>query len=480
MRNLTINQLADIIGGAYIGHNGALDKKVRGIKDRTGKIREGDVYFPERMKKELLTGAYQRLEGIPQCICSVIDKEMLGGSPGGVTPYILVDDYTDAVGKLVSSLRPMVTEPIISITGSVGKTCTTGMVSQVLSQQYKTYKSNYYENVPWNYHEPIYEMYKGKYEVGVFEAAEMTAERYGDFSPDFMVATNVGEAHIEDFSNRDRIFKVMLDMIETVRPTGRCYVDGCDDYLKSVALDKPRGIKMFGMSHELEYHPENIINYGIKGVNCDLVHCKDRVNVTIPVPGLHFVNAALISFAIGLEFGVSLEKIKAGIENYKTAKLRSKVYETGFISIIEDTYNSSPKSVKAAADTLSALDGRKVMIWGDMLKLGEHTEKMHEETLRHIANSKVDVLISVGAKGVSSMRDAVSVRAGVSIMKTIESTNDKRLEFIRLPDQLELLDTLERVVKKGDSIFVKGDADVNKSFHKAVLALLEYDDLRHS
>jgi len=349
------------------------------------------------------------------------------------------------------------------------------MIASVLSQKFKVVASEDHQNIARNYTEPLYKMYTGDYRTGIFESAEMLASKYGDFTSDIAVATNVGEAHLEDFLTRDRIFDRVLGVLGLMRAAGHCYVDGCDEYLKKVALKKPRCVRMYGMSPEMEYHSENISNLGINGVNCDLVRGGDRVNVTIPVPGLQFINAALVSFAIGLDYGVSLEDIKRGIESYQTSKLRSKVFRTGMVSIIEDTYNSSPMSVRAAADTLSTLEGRKVMIWGDMLKLGDSTEKLHEETLEYIVNSKVDLLISVGAKGVNEKRDAASMRAGECIKSAVDRHADT-LKFIRVAEPLDLLDLLPSVIKKGDSIFVKGDADLNKQFHKVVLALKGYED----
>jgi len=484
MRYLTVQQLTNKLGGTFNGDDRVLKENVIDIVDTLDKLKNGSVYLPRWLNSSLLVERYQKLAEKPEGLCYVIDSEIFSKieEPQESTSYILVDTYLDAVLRLISYLRQQIAEPIISITGSVGKTSTTGMVASVLSQQLRALKTTYYQNIPRNYHEPLYRMYRGGYDVGVFEAAELPVasvkpeEEYVDFVANIAVATNVGEAHLDQFLTQESIFESVQKTIKLVPSSGHCYVDGCDEYLQTLTADKSLQVRMYGMNPELEYHPENITNLGLKGINCDLVHENQRLNVTIPVPGAHFINSALVSFAIGMDFGVSYENIKKGIESYETSKLRSKVYETGYVSIIQDTYNSSPKSVKAAVDTLSGLEGRRVLIWGDMLALGERTEQLHKQTLEYIIKSEIDVLISVGVRGVDDVHDAASVRAGEIIMQAVELVPQDSLWFMRVADAIELRDILPSIIKRGDTIFLKCAHAAAEQFHQLVVILQDLGD----
>jgi len=472
MRYLTVRGLAEILNGIFVGDDSVLDERVLALRDTADNLQKGEIYFPRALKTGSKIEGYQKLKHNYVHLSCVVDQKRLNEIKEikTLSSFILIDDYDAAAMKLVSYLRSQIDQPIISITGTVGKTCTVGMVASVLSQQFKVINSAYYQNIPRNYCEPMYEIYKGGYDIAVLESAETPSYKYGDFTSDIAVATNVGEAHLELYETIDRIFELIRSILKLVRPTGICFVDGCDEYLKRLTGDESLNLKLYGMCNSLEYHSELIENLGLKGVKCDLVHGNDRVNVTIPMPGLQFINPALVSFAIGLELGVSLENIKKGIEGYKTSKLRSKIYETGYISIIEDCYNASPKSVKAAADTLSELKGRKVLILGDMMQLGLQTAELHQGAITYIARSKVDLLVSVGLKGVSEIKDADSVSAGEGVKKAIDSCPNA-IEFVRVSQPSELINILPSLIKKGDTVFVKGARIVSSEFHEIVVQL---------
>jgi UDP-N-acetylmuramoyl-tripeptide--D-alanyl-D-alanine ligase len=197
---------------------------------------------------------------------------------------------------------------------------------------------------------------------------------------------------------------------------------------------------MYGLGGRNSFRAENVRAEGTQAVLCDIASDAGRFPVRIPAYGSHMAMAALPAAVIGRLLGVSDEEICRGILTYEPVGSRANVYETGYITIIDDCYNANPNSVKAALTSLSALPGRRVAILGDMLGLGEQADELHGEIGAFAAQGGVDCLICCGDKAAliyGGYRDAGGVGASYS------------------PSKADLIAALPGLIQEGDSVLIK-------------------------
>lgn len=328
-------------------------------------------------------------------------------------PVIYVDDTKAALLKLSSYYRKKFKDLIlIGLTGSVGKTTTKEMTACVLEQKYRTLKTEGNFNNEIGMPKTLFRLEKDTecavIEMGMSEFGEISALSNAAL-PDGAVISNIGVSHIENLGSRDGIFKAKMEMLEGLRKGSPLVLNGDDDKLSTVKND--------------DY---NVIFFGIENPKCNVratditerdlqtdftVVCKDgRQKITLPTVGIHNVYNALAAISIGLCFGVTLGQAADGLKDYVPSGMRQRIKKLGNITFIEDCYNASPDSQKAALNSLCTVaKGRKIAVLGDMLELGSYTEAAHRQVGEYAAEKKIDLLYTFGE---NSKYTADSARLG--------------------------------------------------------------------
>ena len=126
----------------------------------------------------------------------------------------------------------------------------------------------------------------------------------------------------------------------------------------------------------------------------------DNFKFMIPLVGRHNVLNALAAIAAATSQGLSFEQIQQGFSNLAKTKMRFEVTKKGGLTIINDAYNASPASMRAAFQTVSDIyTGRKIAVLGDMLELGDFSEQLHREVGAELVKNNFDILIAVGELG---------------------------------------------------------------------------------
>ena len=149
----------------------------------------------------------------------------------------------------------------------------------------------------------------------------------------------------------------------------------------------------YGMENKSDYNATNIIELE-NGSSFEI----NGINTVVPISGTHFVYNATCAFAIGNILGIEKEKIIKGIAEFKlTAKrMEIKIIKNN-IKVINDSYNASYDSMKAALEVMGKTKAtRKIAVLGNMLELGEYTKEMHEKVGEEVVKNKIDILITVG------------------------------------------------------------------------------------
>ncbi len=317
---------------------------------------------------------------------------------------LAVEDTIVSAQKIATFIREQRGEnlKVVAITGSVGKTSTKDMVASVVSKQYNTLKTraNYNNHIGL----PFTLLHMNDEEVAV---VEMGMNHFGEISlltniakPDFAVITNIGTSHIGNLGSRENILKAKLEILEGMK-TKRIIINNDNDLLHKWALENQNNneleIHTFGMENNSEVWAEKVkLQENSSKFLCHIDGEETEINV--PVGGVHFVYNALCAALVGKLLGISMEKTKQGIETFELTKKRMEVIKKeNDITIINDAYNASLESIKAAIQYLEGYKGhRKIAILGDIFELGEHAENIHRQVGKFVANSNIDVLVCSG------------------------------------------------------------------------------------
>ncbi len=434
MKPFTLAEIAAACGGEYVGDPSLKNACITSVERDSRRIQNGSLFLA-------IPG--ERVDGhdfIESCfdsgaVCAICEKPPKNASK----PYILVPSTLAAVKKIGRAYREKFDIPVVGVSGSVGKTSTKEMLYAVLSQKYKTHKTegnlNNELGVPLTLLSMPEDAEAAVIEMGISGFGEMT--RLSEMAqPTICVLTIIGCCHLENLGDRDGVLKAKTEMFRHARDNAAYILNGDDDKLCTVTEVNGKAPIFFGISEKNRYHAENIENNGEGGVRCTLCFDGNRLDVTIPAIGTYMVSNALAAVAAGKLLGLSDEELKRGVESYKTVGSRAHVINTDSLRVIDDCYNANPTSVGSAIRSLSRCVGRKVCILGDMLELGDDARGLHYQTGELARACGIDLVLTAGPLAAEIARGASQPEHS-------------------FPGREELIAALPGLVKRGDTVLVK-------------------------
>lgn len=315
-----------------------------------------------------------------------------------------VEDTLKAYQQLAGNWRSKFQIPVIAVTGSTGKTTTKDLTAAALNSLGTIQKTSAnYNNeigVPLTLLGIENNHKAAVVEIGMRGLHQI--EYLAKFvQPTIGIVTNVNETHIELLGSIENIAKAKGELVETI-PEGGTVILNADD--KNVAamknLAKP-GVKIltYGIENAADISAENIV-VGEVSTEFTAKFGNETYDFEIPVIGRHNVLNALAAIGAGLTLGLSLEKIQRGFSTLATTKMRFEVVRRDGVIIVNDAYNASPASMRAAIQTVSTVyEGRKIAVLGDMLELGEISEKVHKNIGAELVKNNFEILITLGELG---------------------------------------------------------------------------------
>lgn len=314
---------------------------------------------------------------------------------------VTVNDTTRALGDLAAFHRKRSSASVVAITGSNGKTSTRKMTAGVVSRRFSTLSTygnlNNHIGLPLTLLNLTVDHKWAVLELGMNHPGEI--KRLGEIcSPDIGVITNIGPAHLEGLGSLDAVMQAKGELLEEIKPDGTAVLNADDPRLLHLAHSTSRKVLLFGRSKNARIKALSV-KATDTGLCFDLALNEERIAVDLKTPAVFMISNALAAAAVGYLLGLTAGEIKDGLEAFKPVTGRMNILKTGRgITIIDDTYNANPDSMKAAINTLGSLKGNHtgILVAGDMLELGAHAESMHRNIGKIAAGSNIAKLYVTG------------------------------------------------------------------------------------
>ncbi|MCK6075497.1 UDP-N-acetylmuramoyl-tripeptide--D-alanyl-D-alanine ligase [Paenibacillus silvae] len=398
----TLAQIAEMCGGTINDAAVYSGVMAEGVFTDSRKPVKGSLFIP------LVGERFDGHEFVQTCLeqgaAGAMWQKDHGLPPQGAV--IIVEDTLAALQSLASAYLAESQASVVGITGSNGKTTTKDIVDALLSTTFKVHKTqgNFNNHIglpltvlsmPEDTEIIILEM--GMSGRGEIKELSLIAQ------PDAAIITNIGESHLLQLGSRLEIARAKAEIAAGLKKNGLLIYNG----------DEPLIAQVLGESETRQ--PENMqrFTFGLQAGNDDyatgLMNAQNSMvfttkqsgekAYTLPLLGTHNVVNCLAAMAVARHFGVTSENMAEGLSQLKLTGMRIEVTQAvSGLTLLNDAYNASPTSMKAAIDVLEGLKGyrMKVAVLGDMLELGPQEERLHHEIGMYITPAKVDRVLVYG------------------------------------------------------------------------------------
>ncbi|NPC91596.1 UDP-N-acetylmuramoyl-tripeptide--D-alanyl-D-alanine ligase [Bacillus sp. WMMC1349] len=416
---------------------------VKGVSTDSRRLAKEQLFIP--LTGERFNGHAFVKQAFQEGVAAVLWNRDEPNPPQGHA-VIVVDDTLKALQRLAKAYREQLQIKVIGVTGSNGKTTTKDMIHAVLQTVYRVHKTegNYNNHIglpltllamPEDTDIAVLEM--GMSAKGEIEFLSRLAR------PDAAVITNIGESHLQDLGSREGIAEAKLEIVSGLSKDGTLIYIGDEPLLSKNLVNPPYKTKTFGEDPAFDYQLEKMKQtdqgtaFDVKGIDNHFY---------IPVLGKHNVKNALAAIAVGDLFGITDDKLEEGLKNIKVTGMRLELMKTSSgLAIINDAYNASPTSMKAAIELVEQLTGygKKIVVLGDMLELGEQERTFHEGIGKAINQDAIDLVFTYG-----ELSEYIAKGA-------LQTFPENRVFHFRREQKENLKQLLSEKAEAGDLILVK-------------------------
>ena len=364
---------------------------------------------------------------------------------------VAVDDTETALARTAAAWVEVLSPIVVALTGSVGKTTTKDLVRAVSSSDRETLATVGNRNNRLGLSLTCLRLLPS-HEVLVVEMGMNHPGEIADLCriapPRVGIVTMVAAVHLEGMGTLEAVAEAKAELVRALPPHGTAVLNGDDPRVAAMRSLTTAHILTFGTVATADVRIESVEldSDGRASVTFEIAGAFHQTRLSL-VGAHHAMNAAA-AVAAGMAVGIAPEKACAALGAVTPGRHRMEVVSAGTIRILDDCYNASPKSLRAALDALVAVSGgRRVAILGDMLELGEATEDAHLDAGRAAARAGVGLLIAVGRQAGLIRRAAVE--AGVPSGAVFET-----------PDAIAAATVAQAVVVARDTVLVKGSRGV--------------------
>ncbi len=365
------------------------------------------------------------------------------------TNVIVVNNTHEAMILLAQNYRKKSKTKIVGITGSNGKTTTKEFTFALLyAVEKKAYKSpgnlNNLFGAPLAFFAMPKETKAAVIEMGISTKGEMT-RLTNLVQPDVAVITNVGPSHLEFLSTVEDVAKAKLEMVTASDSLIPLIVNGDDELLMREAEKVHKNPVTFAINNDADFKPKSL----------ESTEFGSRVTIgketfTLNMFGRHPVYNLLAAYAAVKTLGYDFRKVDTSKIKLAAAPMRGEIVNKGGVKVINDSYNANPESVKAGLEAFKSTPaaGRRILILGDMLELGQRSEKYHRELGNLLAKYEFSFAIVVGDWCRAVLEGARQAGISVSKLRSFKSADEAAFGIGEL-------------IKSGDVVYVKGSRGVH-------------------
>jgi UDP-N-acetylmuramoyl-tripeptide--D-alanyl-D-alanine ligase len=451
MVTMSVARLAELTGGTIVVGSGDAVFTGVGIDSRatpmggaffalTGGRTDGNEWVPAAMRAGARVAVVSRWDE------EAADK--VADAARGETAVVLVGDGAEALRSLAGAHRASLRCPVVAITGSTGKTSTKDFVAAALAGGRVVVATRGNRNnevgVPLTLLEADRKTDVLVVEMGMRAEGEI-ATLCALARPTVGIVTNIGQTHIEVLGSEEAIARAKAELVACVPADGMVFLNGDDEASRALERRALAPVTWYGLSEGVDVRAVDISVDEVGRPTFTLVASGLSATTTLPVPGRHNAYNATAAAAVALYLGATLEEIASGLANAMTTDMRMQVFTAaGGVVVVNDAYNASPTSMRAAVATLIDIRarGRRVAVLGDMAELGSLTELAHFSLGEFVARSGIDTLVTVGDRARRIAEGAVAEGMDPSCVRPCAGVD-------------EASEVLDDLLAPGDVVLVK-------------------------
>lgn len=388
MINRTLKWISDHVNGTL---KAAFENvQISGVSIDSRNIYEGVLFIP--FKGEHVDGHRYVEDAIQKGAHAALWQRDAGEAPEHL-PIIVVDDTLTALQTFSKAYLKEVAPKVIAVTGSNGKTTTKDMIEAVLAPHFKVKKTEGNYNNEIGLPLTLCQLDEDT-EISILE---MGMSGFGEISflstlaePHIAAITNIGESHMRDLGSREGIAKAKYEIVDGLN--GPLFYDG-DEPLLQPFVQSNKDAHCIGFSEDNEYYIHDL-----KTIENEIEFTVNDNIYKVPTIGSHNARNATIAIAIAKHLGISDAQINENFARLKLTGMRMEQLKgMNGATLINDAYNASPTSMKAAIDTMDQMHCQtKVIVFSDVLELGEDEKMYHEAVGRYIKGKAIDYVFTTG------------------------------------------------------------------------------------
>lgn len=448
---LTAGEVAAACGGRVAFGNSATPIGRISIDSRT--VNAGDFFVAIRGERfdghdflaaALATGA----------VGALVDDAATAGNLTGDAVIVQTGDTVRALQAVARHVRRESGARVVAITGSAGKTTTKEICAELLASRYTVFRNkgnlNNHIGLPLSLVELRARPDVAVVELGMNHPGEIST-LVAVSEPEVRVWTNVGDAHIGFFASADAIADAKAEILEGASPDTVLVVNADDARVMVRAGAFGGRIMTFGTAAAADVQASAVEMRGLDGLRAQVRTPAGTFGLDTPLTGYGNLSNILAAVAVAVHFEVPLAAIAERASRLRPAHHRGELLRLpGGLTLIDDSYNSSPAALKRSLEIVAAACGsaRKVAVVGEMLELGAHADALHRECGRAAQAAGLDLLVAVGGGPAGALADA-AITAGM--LPQCVAT---------VADHAAATDEVLKRVRPGDLVLVKGSRGI--------------------
>ncbi len=407
--------------------------EIRGISTDTRTIGRGELFFA--LKGDNFDGHDYVNEAFAKGACAaVVDRDITIGR--GM--LIKVADTLKALGDLAASFRGRFDILCAAITGSNGKTTTKELTAACLSTRFTVLKTSGNKNNLIGLPQNLFRLDE-TIQAGVFELGMSFPGEIGRLTeicqPNIGILTNIGPVHLQNMGTIEAVARAKHELVEKMAQNGLVIINNDDPILRTWVGDLRQKVITYGIDSDADFRAESIAQ-----TNQGYEFSLNGRRFFLRYQGRHNIYNALAALACADSLGCEWKSMSDALSSIEPSSLRSEIFRSKGITVINDCYNANPVSLKSAIETLAGFpgEGRKIAVLGDMLELGPREIEFHVEIGRSLDKHKIDAVFAFGQLSRHYFKEYHG-REGSHYM-----------------DKAALIEKLQKYLKPGDVVLVKG------------------------